>query len=99
MLRPPGAHEDQRGGGEAFTQQRFGTGLPGGKLMGVVDMGSVLEEAMPFVGHSWVGGVFLRTRTRVGIQHRNALLARGVLEETLLGAVVGGTGQAGQVNE
>lgn len=99
MLRPPGAHEDQRGGGVRSRNKWFGTSLLGGTDGGVSRHGLGFGGSHAVRSTQLGDGGFLRTRTRVGVQHRNALLARGVLEETLLGAVVGGTGQAGEVNE
>lgn len=39
------------------------------------------------------------TRAGIGVKHGNALLASGVLEEALLGAVGRGTGQTREVDE
>lgn len=41
----------------------------------------------------------MRTRTCVGVEHRNALLACRVLKESFLGAIVTGTCQAGEIDE
>ena len=38
------------------------------------------------------GGEGGHTRTRVRVQHRNTLLARGALEESFFGTIVAGAG-------
>lgn len=41
----------------------------------------------------------MRTRTGVWVEHRNALLAGSVLEESFFGAVITGACQAGKVDK
>lgn len=44
-------------------------------------------------------GAAVHTWARVRVEHRDALLARGVLKEALLRPVVSGAGQAGEVDQ
>lgn len=46
-----------------------------------------------------MGTEMVRTRTRIRIQNRNTALTRPMLEEALLGAIVGRAGESGQVNQ